>query len=104
VAIKDWPAEDRPREKLLHRGSAALTDADLLAIFLRTGTTGKSAVTLARELLEEFGSLKALLNADQQHFCSGQSMVWAPQNMLNFKQYWKWPNVILKKFSNMAMR
>lgn len=74
MAIKDWPAEDRPREKLLHRGSAALTDADLLAIFLRTGTTGKSAVTLARELLEEFGSLKALLNADQQHFCSGHGL------------------------------
>jgi DNA repair protein RadC len=74
VAIKDWPAEDRPREKLLHRGSAALTDAELLAIFLRTGTAGKSAVTLARELLEEFGSLKALLNADQQHFCSGHGL------------------------------
>lgn len=74
MAIKDWPAEDRPREKLLHRGSAALTDAELLAIFLRTGTTGKSAVTLARELLEEFGSLKALLNADQQHFCSGHGL------------------------------
>ena len=74
MAIKDWPAEDRPREKLLHRGSAALTDAELLAIFLRTGTAGKSAVTLARELLEEFGSLKALLNADQQHFCSGHGL------------------------------
>lgn len=74
MAIKDWPAEDRPREKLLHRGSAALTDAELLAIFLRTGTASKSAVTLARELLEEFGSLKALLNADQQHFCSGHGL------------------------------
>ena len=51
MAIKDWPAEDRPREKLLHKGSAALTDAELLAIFLRTGTAGKSAVALARELL-----------------------------------------------------
>ena len=71
VAIKDWPAEDRPREKLLQRGSAALTDAELLAIFLRTGTPGKSAVDLARELLSDFGSLKGLLNADQQHFCRG---------------------------------
>lgn len=48
MAIKDWLAEDRPREKLLQRGSASLTDAELLAIFLRTGTPGKSAVDLAR--------------------------------------------------------
>ena len=74
MAIKDWPIEDRPREKLLHKGSAALTDAELLAIFLRTGTTGKSAVALARELLVEFGSLKALLNADQQQFCAGHGL------------------------------
>jgi DNA repair protein RadC len=69
MAIKDWLAEDRPREKLLQRGSASLTDAELLAIFLRTGTPGKSAVDLARELLSDFGSLKALLDADQQRFC-----------------------------------
>jgi DNA repair protein RadC len=69
MSIKDWPAEERPREKLLRRGSSALTDAELLAIFLRTGTHGKSAVDLARELLSGFGSLKALLEADQQRFC-----------------------------------
>ena len=69
MTIKDWPAEDRPREKLLLRGSASLTDAELLAIFLRTGTIGKSAVDLARDLLTNFGSLKALLDADQEHFC-----------------------------------
>lgn len=69
MAITDWPAEDRPREKLLQRGSSALTDAELLAIFLRTGTHGKTAVDLARELLAGFGSLKALLEADQQRFC-----------------------------------
>ena len=74
MAIKDWPAEDRPREKLLQRGSAALTDAELLAIFLRTGTAGKSAVDLARELLADFGSLKALLDADQQRFCLGHGL------------------------------
>ena len=74
MAIKDWPAEDRPREKLLQRGSEALTDAELLAIFLRTGTPGKSAVDLARELLSDFGSLKGLLNADQQHFCMGHGL------------------------------
>jgi DNA repair protein RadC len=74
MAIKDWPAEDRPREKLLQRGSAALSDIELLAIFLRTGTRGKSAVDLARDLLAEFGSLKALLNADQQRFCMGRGL------------------------------
>jgi DNA repair protein RadC len=74
MAIKDWPEEDRPREKLLQRGSNALTDAELLAIFLRTGTPGKSAVDLARDLLTDFGSLKALLDADQQRFCRGNGL------------------------------
>jgi DNA repair protein RadC len=74
MSIKDWAADDRPREKLLKRGSYALTDAELLAIFLRTGTRGKSAVDLARELLADFGSLKALLGADQQRFCQGNGL------------------------------
>jgi DNA repair protein RadC len=74
MSIKDWSADDRPREKLLRRGSSALTDAELLAIFLRTGSPGKSAVDLARELLTDFGSLKALLSADQQHFCKGKGL------------------------------
>ena len=74
MAIKDWPAEDRPREKLLQRGSSALTDAELLAIFLRTGTPGKTAVDLARELLDTFGSLKSLLDADCQRFCLGHGL------------------------------
>ena len=69
MSITDWPEQERPREKLLQRGSAALTDAELLAIFLRTGTRGKTAVDLARELLADFGSLKALLAADCQRFC-----------------------------------
>ena len=50
MAIKDWPADERPREKLLQSGAAALSDAELLAIFLRTGVTGISAVDLARKL------------------------------------------------------
>jgi DNA repair protein RadC len=69
LSITDWPEQERPREKLLQRGSAALTDAELLAIFLRTGTRGKTAVDLAKELLRDFGSLKALLAADCQRFC-----------------------------------
>ncbi len=68
MSIKDWPAQERPREKLLEQGAQALTDAELLAIFLRTGVAGKSAVDLARQLLGEFGSLRALLDADLAAF------------------------------------
>lgn len=69
MAITDWPADERPREKLLSRGAGQLSDAELLAIFLRTGVKGKSAVDLARDLLLEFGSLRALLTAGQAQFC-----------------------------------
>ena len=55
MAITDWPEFERPREKLLQKGAASLSDAELLAIFLRTGVTGKSAVDLARELIGKFG-------------------------------------------------
>jgi DNA repair protein RadC len=64
MGIKDWPADERPREKLLDHGANTLSDAELLAIFLRTGLPGKSAVDLAQELLEDFGSLRALMQAD----------------------------------------
>lgn len=74
MAICDWPADERPREKLLNQGAAALSDAELLAIFLRTGVVGKSAVDLARELLSEFGSLRALLQASQPAFCQGPGL------------------------------
>ncbi|WP_339405572.1 RadC family protein [Pseudomonas helleri] len=69
MSIRDWPAAERPREKLLEHGSSSLSDAELLAIFLRTGVSGKSAVDLARHLLNEFGSLRALLEADLRSFC-----------------------------------
>ena len=69
MSIRDWPAGERPREKLLEHGSSSLSDAELLAIFLRTGVSGKSAVDLARHLLNEFGSLRALLEADLSSFC-----------------------------------
>lgn len=74
MSIKDWAIDDRPREKLLNRGVSALTDAELLAIFLRTGTQGKSAVDLARDLLNDFGSLKALLGADKLRFCQANGL------------------------------
>ena len=70
MAITDWPADDRPREKLLAKGAAALSDAELVAIFLRTGVVGKSAVDLAREVLTRFGSIRALCAADQKTFCA----------------------------------
>ncbi|KAI2694066.1 DNA repair protein RadC [Pseudomonas sp. TNT3] len=68
MSIRDWPAAERPREKLLEQGSASLSDAELLAIFLRTGVSGRSAVDVARHLLSKFGSLRALLEADQSTF------------------------------------
>jgi len=69
MAISDWPEGERPREKLLVRGSTSLSDAELLAIFLRTGVTGKSAVDLARELLTRFGNLTRLASASEAEFC-----------------------------------
>ena len=74
MAITDWPKEERPREKLLARGANALSDAELLAIFLRTGIRGKTAVDLARDLLQEFGSLNALLRADKKQFCQAKGL------------------------------
>ena len=64
MAISDWPPQERPRERLLALGPASLADAELLAILLRTGVKGKSAVDLARELLGRFGSVSALLEAE----------------------------------------
>lgn len=70
MAINHWPESERPREKLLKKGCSALSDAELLAIFFRTGINGKSAVDMARETLQFFGSLRALLEADMNAFCS----------------------------------
>jgi DNA repair protein RadC len=67
MAITDWPDDQRPRERLLERGAGALSDAELLAIFLRTGVAGMSAVELARELLGQFDhSLSRLAAATPQ--------------------------------------
>jgi DNA repair protein RadC len=74
LPISDWPKNEQPREKMLLRGPDALSDAELLAIFLRTGVKGKTAVDLARELLTDFGGLRALLNADQQAFCQRKGL------------------------------
>jgi DNA repair protein RadC len=69
MAITDWPLAERPREKLLAQGAAALTDAELLAIFLRTGIRGKTAVDLSQDLLQGFGGLRHLLKANVEEFC-----------------------------------
>lgn len=74
MAINDWPEGERPREKLIQRGAAALSDAELLAIFLRTGVVGKSAVDLARDLLSRFSTLNAMFAASQDDFCSIHGM------------------------------
>lgn len=70
MAITDWPADERPRERLLAQGAGALSDAELLALFLRVGIKGKSAVDLARDLLKHFGSLSALCNASAPDFAA----------------------------------
>mgnify|MGYP004003805551 FL=1 len=74
MAITDWHENDRPREKLLKFGEASLSDAELLAIFLRTGVKGKSAVELAQDLLDQFGSIHNLLNASEAEFCQGKGL------------------------------
>ncbi len=68
MAITDWPEDERPREKLLARGASALSDAELLALFLRVGIKGKSAVDLARDLLLQFRTLTRLCNASPSEF------------------------------------
>ncbi len=69
MSINQWPLAERPREKMLQRGAASLSDAELLAVFLNSGTPGNTAVDLARGLLHEFGSLRAVLNADRDRLC-----------------------------------
>lgn len=74
MAITDWPADERPREKLLAQGAQAISDAELLAIFLRVGVTGKSAVDLARDLLTGFGSLNGIFTASREAMTSINGM------------------------------
>lgn len=74
MRISDWPDSERPREKLVKQGAAALSDAELLAIFLRTGTPGMTAVDLARQLLTQFGGLRGLLNASLGDFSKGKGL------------------------------
>ncbi|MBS3916869.1 MAG: DNA repair protein RadC [Sulfuritalea sp.] len=68
MAIKHWPENERPRERLLAQGASTLSDAELLAIFLRVGIKGSSAVDLARRLIAHFGSLNRLFAASAAEF------------------------------------
>jgi DNA repair protein RadC len=72
MSIRQWPDSERPREKLLQRGAQALSDAELLALLLGSGTRGRSAVELARALIAEFGSLRNLLTAEAKR-CLAQA-------------------------------
>ncbi len=82
MAISDWPEGERPREKLLQKGARALSDAELLAIFLRTGIPGRSAVDLSRDLLLSFGGVRALMNASETEFCSAPGLGRAKYSLL----------------------
>lgn len=69
MAIRDWPPSERPRERLLRLGSRALSDAELLAIFIHTGSTGQTAIDIARAALTRFGTLPGVLKACRHEFC-----------------------------------
>lgn len=66
--IREWPAEERPREKLLLRGAGSLSDAELLAVFLGSGVRGRNVLELARGLLRRFGGLRQVLEAEREAF------------------------------------
>jgi DNA repair protein RadC len=69
MSIKQWPENERPREKLLQHGPGFLSDAELLAVFLRTGVPGRNALDMARDMLIDFGSLTSILRASLEDFC-----------------------------------
>ncbi len=74
MSIIQWPTNERPREKLINQGASSLSDAELLAIFLRTGVRGKSAVDLARDLLNDYGGLRHLLETNSEQFCAKRGL------------------------------
>jgi len=74
MAMTDVPVSERPREKLLNRGAETLTDAELLAIFVRTGVPGRNAVEIAHDIIAEFGGLVELLQASKANFCNTRGL------------------------------
>jgi len=83
MTIIHWPLDERPREKLLNKGAKSLSDAELVAIFLRTGRHGKTAVDIARELLNDFGGLRALLEGTVHSICQKPGVGKAKYAMLS---------------------
>ena len=74
IALKEWPEQERPREKLLKFGSQSLSDAELIAILLRVGTKGKTAIDVARLLLKSHGSLRSIFNSSIDSLCQHQGV------------------------------
>lgn len=74
MSITDWPKQERPREKLIAKGAATLSDAELIAIFIRSGIRGKTAVDLGRQLLQQFGGLRQMAQAPSKDFCQGDGL------------------------------
>jgi len=72
LPIKEWPEAERPREKLINNGAHSLSDAELLAIFIRTGLPGKTALDIARDALHEAGNLRSLLNMPVSELCQSK--------------------------------
>ena len=68
TGIRNWPRDDRPREKLLRKGPGALTNSELLAILLRTGVAGTSAIDLARQIVEKFGNFRNMSHTDMREW------------------------------------
>lgn len=66
MSITSWPVDERPREKLLSKGVESLSDAELLAVLLQTGTKGKTSVDVARDMLNRFGGLVGIMAADRE--------------------------------------
>ncbi len=74
MAITEWPKAERPREKLLQQGAQSLSDAELLAIFIQTGVSGKTAVDIGRDLIIQFGGIRKILTADNKSICSASGL------------------------------
>ncbi len=74
MTIKQWPEKERPREKLMHLGAQSLSDAELLAILIRNGSAGKSAVGLGRELISEHGGLRQVMDLSAESMCQHKGM------------------------------
>ncbi len=87
MSLKSFPNESMPREKLLSRGPQALSDAELLAIFLRTGTPGMNVLALSDFLLREFGSLRALFSAPRISFVLTKGS--AKPNLCSCRRCWR---------------